>query len=97
MDTSKSTVPYQSQEGLRTRQNTCASGIDPMSTCKTYLDCTRSGKNPSMILELPCISRLELASGVMTHQREHRSIITRELLENSATETGKAAGAIAMT
>jgi hypothetical protein len=24
-----------------------------MSTCKTYLDCTRSGKKPSMILKLP--------------------------------------------
>ncbi len=47
-----------------------------------------------MILELPCTSRLELASGVVTCQRKHRSSITRKSLENSATETGKAAGAM---
>jgi hypothetical protein len=63
-----------------------------MSTCKTYLDYIRSGKIPSMILELPCTSRLELASGVVTCQRKHRSNITRKSLENSATETGKTAG-----
>ncbi len=63
-----------------------ASCIDPMSTCKTYLDYIRSGKIPSMILELPCTSRLELASGVVTCQRKHRSSITRKLLETSATD-----------
>ncbi len=77
------------------RLNAWAGGIDPMLICKTYLDCTRSGKNPSKILELPCTSRLELASGIMTRQRKHRSSITRKLLENSATETGKAE--VAMT
>jgi hypothetical protein len=41
------------QEDLRRRQNVRASGIDPMSTYKTYLDYTRSGKNPSLIHHAP--------------------------------------------
>ncbi len=44
-----------------------------------------------MILELQGTSRLELASGIMTHQGKHRSSITRKLLNIKATLTGKAA------
>jgi hypothetical protein len=54
----------------------------------------RSGKNPFLILELQGTSRLEVASGVMTHQGMHGCSITRKLLNTSATQTGKAAGAM---
>jgi hypothetical protein len=48
--------------------------------CGTYLDYTRSGKNPFMILELQGTSRLKMATGNMTQQREHRCSTTRKLL-----------------
>jgi hypothetical protein len=74
---------------LQSRQNTWASGINPLSTCRTFQDCMRSGKNQSLILELQASNRLELASGVVIRQGRHRSSITRKLLKPSATQMAR--------
>jgi hypothetical protein len=50
-------------------QSTWTNGIDPLLTCKTFLDYTRSGKNESLIPELLCTKQLELVSGVVTGRR----------------------------
>jgi hypothetical protein len=47
-----------------------------------------------LVLELQGTSRLEVASGVVTHQGKHRSSITRKLLNIKLMQTGKAAGAM---
>ncbi len=87
------TVPSWSQEGLKTRWSSWATGIDPLSTWETSWDCARSVKGLSSILDLPWTSKLELISGIEMQQRKLRRSKTGKVCR-SATSTGKAAGAM---
>ncbi len=84
--------PRLKSDYLRLRQSTWASGIDPLLTCKTFLDYTRSGKNQSWILEILCTKQLELVSGIVTRRRNLQRRETRKLLETIATRNGMASG-----